>query len=47
MHGFFPYVKEVEDIGLKNKTGKRSKICLVILKGAALTLCWLLQFWFA
>jgi hypothetical protein len=38
MYGFFPHVKEVEDIGLKNQPCKRSKTCLVIPKGAALIL---------
>jgi hypothetical protein len=42
MHGFVPHVKEVEDIGLTNQPCKRSKTCLVIPKGAALTYFWLL-----
>jgi hypothetical protein len=33
----FPHVKEVEDIGLTNQPCKRSKICLVIPKGEAMT----------
>jgi hypothetical protein len=38
--GFFPHLKEVEDIGLViNQPCKRSKTCLVILKGAVLTGC--------
>jgi hypothetical protein len=41
MYGFFPHVKEVEDIGLINQPCKRSKTCLVIPK-RALTYCWLL-----
>jgi hypothetical protein len=34
-HGFFPHVKEVEDIGLTNR--KEKQICLEIPKGEALT----------
>jgi hypothetical protein len=33
----FPHAKEVEDIGLTNQHCKRSKICLVIPKGEAMT----------
>jgi hypothetical protein len=33
----FPHAKEVEDIGLTNQPCKRSKICLVIPKGEAMT----------
>jgi hypothetical protein len=39
MHRFFPPVKEVEDIVLKNQPCKRSKACLEILKGTASTYC--------
>jgi hypothetical protein len=42
MHGFFSHVKEVEDIGLKNKHCKRSKTCLIILKELLVVVLFLL-----